>query len=68
MTYRSAAQWHYLLTHPGLRATEELPGSIEDADLDDSKAISTIDCETCLSNKAKAVISRQSEKYREANV
>ena len=65
---KTASQWYSILAHPSVRAIEELNNSTEGVEVDNSEKMSTVSCNTCLLSKAKAVISRRSEKHREAHV
>ncbi|POS82293.1 hypothetical protein EPUL_005561, partial [Erysiphe pulchra] len=65
---KTVAEWHTILAHPSVRAIEELPNTTEGIDVENSDQMSTVSCETCLLSKAKAIISRRSEKHREAHM
>ena len=61
----SPAKWHKILGHPGLKAIESLPENTEGCEFSSRESISTVDCESCLLSKAKAIVSRRSETHRE---
>ncbi|RKF58214.1 hypothetical protein GcC1_184048 [Golovinomyces cichoracearum] len=64
----SPTRWHKILGHPGVKAIESLPQNVEGCEFDSKETISTIDCESCLIAKAKATVSRRSEKNREISI
>ncbi|KAI1008007.1 hypothetical protein K3495_g232 [Podosphaera aphanis] len=64
----SPKTWHNILGHPGIKAIESLPYNAEGGEFDSNETISTVDCEPCLLSKAKAIISRRSEKNREVSI
>ncbi|KAI0997575.1 hypothetical protein K3495_g10612 [Podosphaera aphanis] len=65
---KTAADWHKILAHPGVKAIEALPNNTNGIEIDTSETISTVDCDTCLLSKAKAIISRRSDKNREVHL
>ncbi|RKF57518.1 hypothetical protein GcC1_188025 [Golovinomyces cichoracearum] len=54
----SPTKWHKILGHPGVKAVESLPQNVESCEFDSKETISTIDFESCLIAKAKAIVSR----------
>ncbi|POS82347.1 hypothetical protein EPUL_006225, partial [Erysiphe pulchra] len=64
----SPSRWHRILGHPGVKAIESLPQNVVGCEFDSKEKISTVDCESCLIAKAKAVVSRRTEKNREISI
>ncbi|POS83678.1 hypothetical protein EPUL_005958 [Erysiphe pulchra] len=64
----SPSRWHRILGHPGIKAIESLPQNVVGCEFDSKEKLSTVDCDSCLIAKAKAIVSCRTEKNREISI